>query len=267
MATLPTHTGDDLTPEQLFLGHLELIEAIVAHCCRRSRFRPQEAEDFQGTVMLKLIEENYGVFRKFQERSTMKTYLTVTIKRLLLDYQNHIWTKWRPSAKAVELGPVAVRLERLIVRDRFTFNEACQVLWGEGVELSERELAEIWAKLPPKYLRDIVPEREIGSVASDDLPPDQHYEQKGIARAARRICSIVYRTLETLHPEDQLLVNLAMKFKVADIARMWRTDQKPLYRRLSKIYAKLRKELERQGVRRQDVEDLFRRLPAGFPDF
>ena len=76
MATLPTPPGDDLTPEQLFLGHLDLIEAIVGHCYRGSRFKPQEAEDFRGTVMVKLIEDDYAVFRKFQGRSTMKTYLT-----------------------------------------------------------------------------------------------------------------------------------------------------------------------------------------------
>jgi hypothetical protein len=72
MATLPSPPGDHLPPEQLFLGHLELIEAIVAQSCRRSRFKPQEIEDFQGTVMVKLIEDDYAVFRKFQGRSTLK---------------------------------------------------------------------------------------------------------------------------------------------------------------------------------------------------
>jgi len=267
MATLPTPPDDGLTPEQLFLGHLKLIEAIIAHCCRRSRFQPQEAKDFQQEVMVKLIEDDYAVFRKYEGRSSLKTYLTVTIKRQLLDYQNHIWRKWRNSAEAERLGEVAKRLEDLLVRDEVSFDEACQMLLDQGVEASEAELAEIRAKLPPRYNRRFLPEEKLQTMSSPEMRPDERLEQKELAQLGRRIYGTFLRTLQTFPKEEQILVWMRTRLKVVDMARMLRRDPKPLYRQLDKIYEKLQKEMEKQGVRRQDIEDLLRRLQPGFLDF
>ena len=267
MATLPKPPGDDLTPEQLFLGHLKPIKEIIAHGCRRSSFSRQEAEDFQGTVMVKLIEDDYAVFRLFEGRSEMKTYLSIVIGRLLLDYQNHIWTKWRSSAEAGRLGPVAEKLERLIVRDGYKFDEACRILQGEGVELSESELDEIRAKLPPRFTRRFVAEETLQAMASRELQPDEQFEENKRRTFALRVLRAVHRALQELPAEDRLFVNMRLDLKVADIARLRHLDQKSLYRRLDKAYDKLRKSLERQGIRRKDIEDLLRGLKPGLLDF
>jgi RNA polymerase sigma factor (sigma-70 family) len=267
MATLPTPPGDDLTPEQLFLGHLKLVKEIVAFCCRRSKFSPEDAEDFQQTVMIKLIEEDYAVFRLFEGRSDIRTYLTVVINRLLLDYQNHLWTKWRSSAEAGRLGPIAERLEKLMVRDGLFFGEACHILQGEGVEMSEDELAEIRAKLPPKFTRRFVTEETLQTMASRELGPGEKLDQKEQRTLVLRVLRVVFREIQALPAEDRLLVRMRTELKVADIARMRGMDQKRLYRRLDKIYARLRKTLEKQGIRRKDVEELLGDLQPGFLDF
>lgn len=266
MATLP-NPPDGLTPEQLFLGHLPLIEDVIAHCCRRSHFQPEEKEDFEQTVMVKLIEDDYAVFRLFQGRSNIKTYLTIVIKRLLLDYQDHIWGKWRSSAEAEKLGRLAMRLERLLVRDRLTFDEACQTLWGEGVTASELELKELAAKLPPRSLRRFVSAESLESEASHDPRPDEHSEQKEWAADWKRVTAKLFQALATLPAEDQLLVRMRTEFKVVDIARLRKMDQKSLYRRLEKIYARLREELKRLGVQRQDLGNLLEALTPGLLDF
>src|SRR5829696_5080480 len=112
------------TPEQLFLDSLDLIERIAVHACRRSRLRPEDKEDFVSLVHEKLLENDYAVIRKFERRenASFATYLNTVIRRLLLDYQNHLWGKWRNSAEAERLGEVAERLEELINRDGFTFD-------------------------------------------------------------------------------------------------------------------------------------------------
>jgi RNA polymerase sigma factor for flagellar operon FliA len=217
--------------------------------------------------MIKLIEDDYAVFRLFQGRSNIKTYLTVVIKRLLLDYQDHIWGKWRPSAEAERLGRVAIELERLLVREERPFGEACQILWGEGVTMSEAELRDLSAKLPPRSLRRFVGEEKLQSEASRDPLPDEQFEQKEWSADWRRITAKLLRALATLPAEDQLLVRMRTEFKVADIARLRKMEQKPLYRRLEKIYEKLRKELERLGAPRQDIENLLRALKPGLLDF
>jgi RNA polymerase sigma factor (sigma-70 family) len=255
MATLPPPPGD-LTPEQLFLAHLKDIEEIIAHACRRSRFSPQESQDFGQDVMVKLIEDDYAVFRKYQGRSTVKTYLTVVINRFLLDYQNKIWQKWRPSAEAERLGRVAMRLETLTVRDGQPFDEACRHLREEGYEMSENELAQLRAKLPDRSLRRFVGEEQLQVMASRDPNPAERLLARERAELGRRSTIALYRALAEIPKDERLMVLLRTELSVADIARKRRRDAKPLYRELQKIYDKLRKLMERQGVRRQDVEEI-----------
>ncbi len=257
MATLPTPPGD-LTPEQLFLGHLALIKAVIAHTCRRTRFKPEHAEDFESYVMEKLIEDNYGRLRKFKGESQIATFLTVTVKHLLYDFRDHLWGKWRTSAEAARLGEVAEQLETLLVRDELTFTEAVHILRDKGVDLPEDRLWNLRASLPPRIVRRFVGEEVLQGEASRQLRPDERLEEKEKAVKSRRIYAELYRGLEELPKEDRVLIMLWLQgIKVADIARKRGLDQKRLYRRIEKIKLRLRKFLERQGIRRQDLDDIF----------
>jgi RNA polymerase sigma factor (sigma-70 family) len=267
MATLPS-PPDDLTPEQLYLGHLDLIEKVIADVCRRCPFHREEAKDFAQHVHLKLIDDGYARVRQFRGDSTFKTYLTIVIQRLLQDFQNSIWGKWRPSAEAKRLGQVALWLERLLVREERSFDEACQILrTNHKVDLPVAVLADLWDKLPPRNLRRFVGEEGLQAEPSRDLRPDERLEEKERGTMRRRVYAALQRALADLPKEDRLLVRMAMELKVADIARIRRVEQKPLYRRLDKIKQKLRKALERQEVRRQDVEEILGSWDSPSRDF
>ncbi|HEV8578819.1 MAG TPA: sigma-70 family RNA polymerase sigma factor [Thermoanaerobaculia bacterium] len=256
MATLPS-PPDGLTPEQLFLGHLKLIEAVIAHTCRQSHFKPQDQEDFEGYVKEKLIEGNYARLRQFKGESKPETFLTVTIKRLLFDYRDHLWGKWRNSAEAERLGEVAKQLETLLVRDELTFSEAVHILRGKGVDLPESELWNLRASLPPRIQRRFVGEEVLQAEASRDLPPDKQLEFLEKAARRRKVFAALYEALAELPPEDRLLMKMWLEMKVADIAKRLQVEQKPLYRRIDKIKAKLREELERRGIGPEDLDDIF----------
>jgi len=258
MLTTPVEPSprDPDRPLEMFRENLPLIEQIIGHYCRRAHFSPQEAEDFGGWVMLKLVEGKYRVFREFRGRSSLKTYLMVTIERLLLDYQNHIWGKWRPSAEAERLGRVAIRMERLLVRDEFSFDEVCKILRGEGVKMTVLELADLRAKLPPRSRRRFVSEKQLQDEITREPRPDERLERKEQARVKRRVLAILLQALKTLTSEEQVLVRMRTELKVSEIARLREIEQKPLYKRLDKVYEKLRKELERHGIRRKDIQYL-----------
>src|SRR4051812_10993832 len=106
-----------MTPEQLFLSELPRVERAIQRACRNSRLRQEETEDFASHVRLKLIENDYAVFRKFQGKCTLNTYLNMVVLNLLHDYQNRRWGKWRPCAAANHLGKVAIKLDQLLSRD------------------------------------------------------------------------------------------------------------------------------------------------------
>lgn len=267
MATLPTPPGE-LPPMDLFTGHLKLIEEIIAHCCRRAHFKREDAEDFGSLVKIKLLEDDCAILRQYQGKSSLRTYLTVVIKRLLMDYQDHLWGKWRYSAEAERLGPVAMRLERLLQREDRTLEEAIQILRiNEKIEMSEAELRDLAAKLPPRFSRIFFGEERLESEHSPEPGPYERVKKKEEARISRWVYRTLKGCLGALPKEDKLLVLDRMRFSVAEIARNRRIEQKPLYRRLEKIYKALRRCLGKHGVRRQDLEEVMGSLNPKISDF
>src|SRR5689334_9059220 len=130
--------------EDLFNAHLPHIDKVVDYLSRRYFFQTDECEDFRSSVYEKLIDDDYAVFRKFQGRASLNTYLTTVISNMLKDYLNRLFGKWQPSAEALRMGPIAVHLERLLVRDGYTFDEAVKILQvNRKVELSWQELYRI----------------------------------------------------------------------------------------------------------------------------
>src|SRR5215510_1984357 len=89
--------------EALFLASLPVIDDITGQVCRRHRLSAAEADDFRSEVRLHFIDRDYEVLRRFEQRSSLPTYVTVVIQRLFLDYRNRLWGKWRPSADAKRL--------------------------------------------------------------------------------------------------------------------------------------------------------------------
>ena len=87
----PRGAGADATPstlsssescQALFEAHLPVIRGVVRFVCHRQRLDPTQAEDFESEVMLRLVEDDYDVLRRFQARSSLRTYLTVVVQRL-----------------------------------------------------------------------------------------------------------------------------------------------------------------------------------------
>ena len=124
-----------------FASHLPIIEdAIRAVVCRR-RLSWEERQDFTATAMLRLLEDDRAILRKFEGRSSLKTYLIAAIDRMLLDFRIAQWGKWRASAEARRLGPIALSLEKLVSCDCLSFAEASETLRvNHHVHASEREL-------------------------------------------------------------------------------------------------------------------------------
>jgi hypothetical protein len=118
------------------------------------------------------------------------------------------------------------------------------------------ELAELRAKLPTRSSRRFVSEERLEALAWREVQPDEQLEGKERVQAKQRGFALLRQAFETLTSEEQVLLRMRTEFKVSEIARLRGMEQKPLYRRLEKINAKLRKELERHGIRRADIADL-----------
>src|SRR5262252_11050543 len=103
--------------EEIYKRHLPIIGQIALSVCRRHGVGDHDAEDFASDVLVKLLDNDYAVIRKFQNRSSFATYLTVVNNKTFLDHRRRLWGKWTPSAQAKRFGTVGMLLERLISRD------------------------------------------------------------------------------------------------------------------------------------------------------
>jgi RNA polymerase sigma factor (sigma-70 family) len=246
------------TPEQLYLAHLDHIDRVAAYFCRRRRFSREETQDFVSKVHVKLIDDGYAIIRKFQGKCSFKTYLTVVIQRLFLDHLDHLWGKWRHSAEAERLGPVAIRLERLLYRDGFSFDEACEILWTNyHVAVSRQELADLAAKLPHRAPpRRMESEETLKNRPSKELTPRQRFEAGEKEARLLKVLGILREILDHLPAEDRVFARLSTERKISEIARGEGVEQKPLYRRLDKILKRLQQELESRGIHRDEIREL-----------
>lgn len=257
MATLQTPPAE-LSPEQLYLGYLKHIDEVAQHAARRRHFHGEETEDFVSTVRLKLLEDDYEIIRKFQGKSSFRTFLTTVVERQMLDYQNHLWGKYRPSAEAERLGRAAVRLEMHMVRDGLTFDEACEILrTNEGVELSRQELEEIAVRLPARTPpRRMLSEDELAERPADGETPVESLLGRESSQRKREILELLGAALAKLPSEDHLIAKMRGEFQVVRIAKALGLEQKPLYRRIEKLLSGLRADLVARGVTAEEIAEV-----------
>jgi RNA polymerase sigma factor (sigma-70 family) len=237
--------------EGLYLSHRELIERAIVSVCGRHRLSGADADDFAGTVRLHLVENDYAVLRRFQGRSTLRTYLVAVITHCFQDYRNARWGKWRPSAEARRLGPLAVRLETLLVRDGLSLDEAHETLRPALQAGESREtLEQLAGRFPSRSGRTFVSVDALETHPAVDADADRPMHREEAAAAASEATAMLARAVAALPPQDQLI--LRMRFEddcsVADISRALLLDQKPLYRHIDHLLTTLRAALEAQGI-------------------
>jgi RNA polymerase sigma factor (sigma-70 family) len=206
-----------------------------------------------------MVERQFDVFRRFNGRSSLKTYLTVVVHRLLLDWQNGIYGKWRPSVAAVRMGEHAVALERLINRDRFSADEAVQLVAMQHEAPSVAELSKMADQLPRRQRRQRVATDSLDTVKQVEFADPLMAAER--ERAEARIRASLAAALKGLPPDERRL--LALRYRqntsVQALARMLNADPKALYRKFDKLLRGLRRSLVDDGIQRSraDLHDIY----------
>lgn len=252
--------GESTECGHLMLAALPTIEDVVAFVCRRRRCSADEAEEFRSCVHVRLLEDDCAVLRRFGGQSSLKTYLSVVIQRLFLDFRRQRWGVWRPSAEAKRLGETAVRLDVLVHRDGLSLEEAIETIrHNEGAAATPGELRALAARLPEHRPRrtegeDALPVADTG--AADAVEAPALAEQR--TKRARELRRALREALGPLPAEDALVLRMRFLdgFTMARIAELLRLPPKPLYRRLERLLFDLRKQLQRSGFGPGDFPDV-----------
>ena len=238
--------------ERQFLDHLPVIDQVVQFIGRRHRLPADAIEELQSAVHLKIIDNDYEVLRKFEGRSSIRTYLTSVVQRHFLDSRTAVWGRWRPCACARRAGPAGVLLDQLLTRDAVSLDEAVARV-RERYDVSELALRSLAAQIPVRTPRRFVGEESLDEVAADAgsaTPATTVGRDEG-----DRAESALHAALNALGNEDQIILKYRFVYalQVSQISRLTGLEQKPLYRRLEGIFKVMRREMEAQGLTREQV--------------
>ena len=244
--------------QRLLLDHLDLVDQIVRTIGRRRHLSAAEQDDFASFVSFRLVDDNYAILRKFQNRSTLWTYLATVIERLSLDFCAEKWGRWRPSAMADRLGHVAVLLERLVTRDSHTIEEAMEIVrTNHNVAVTHGELRKIWDQLPVRVRTTEVGEEAAAAVSSADRSEsfvDDADRRKRIERLQRALAT----AFAQIAMQDRVLIALRFDqdLSMVEIAKLTGSSVPTLHRRLDKSVKQLRLALTGAGFDPREVASL-----------
>lgn len=257
--------------ERRYESSLALIDRLSRHACRGSRMNDADVDDFCAWVRLKLFEDDYAILRRFEQRCSLPTFLAVVIRRLLLDYRGRVWGRFRTSAEAERLGPIAVALEELLHRDGKSLDDAVEELRRRNLPVNRAEAESLARRLPPRMKRTHV---EIGDVPESHLVASQSADERLLhgerMDLVQQLASALRGAIADLPSADQTLLRLhfAAGVSVADISRSMAVDQQLLYRRIRALCRELRERLIAAGIDRSRIAELIgeRELDLGLAE-
>jgi len=248
-----------MDPQELFQANLALIDRVVGRVCTKARLFGADAEDFASEMRLALLADDCAILRRWEGRSSLATYVTVIAQRLLADSRIERIGRWHPSAEARRMGDAAVCLETLVMRDGRSLDDALPHVRAIDPALDRAALASMLARFPGRAPRP----REIGlesaaGVACARDTADARAVDADRRRLSHRTGRVVREALAALSVEDRMIVRLrfAEGMSIADVSRMLRLPQRPLYRRIEAVLRKLREALRDAGIDAADVESL-----------
>lgn len=242
----PMPVAVEVDGSTLLSAHLGTVQEAIRVVCRLQNLSADDAEELSSLVYLKLLQGNGSVLRRFRGESSLRTFLIVVVRRVLLDCWIARNGKWRPSTDARRLGEVAVELERLVYREGMSLAEAAEtVRISRGVEDTDDELAFLLSLLPARPTRRFVSDASLAGLAASELDPlEQLLQHSGPSRMAQ-----VKAALASLTMDDRQLLSLrfAHNLTVREIAIRRGIEAKVLYRRFERILRQLRTSVAAQS--------------------
>jgi RNA polymerase sigma factor (sigma-70 family) len=240
-----------MSPRSLFEANLDVIERAIAQVCRQVRLHGADAEDFASTARVALLDDDCAILRKYESRSSLSSYVAIVIRRLFIS-QKRTMGRWHPSAEATRRGEAAMTLDRLLHHEGRSLDEALAITKAKHPDANVRQL-ELTAEILPHRLPRprLVPviegdeDRFAGAMAADDRVLTADLDKRA-AQTSRAVQS----AMETMSAEDRVILRLryAKTMAISDIARALGISQRPLYRRLDALLAKLKAALAHAGI-------------------
>jgi RNA polymerase sigma factor (sigma-70 family) len=248
-----------MNARRLFEANLDVIERAIAQVGRQVRLHGADAEDFASTARLALLENDCAILAKFEGRSSLASYVAIVVRRLFIG-QKRTEGRWHPSAEATRRGEAAMTLDRLLHYEGRSLDEALAITKAKHPDADASQLEAIAAILPRRAPRPrLVPvidgdeERFAGTTRADERVVSADLDKR-----SGHTSRAVHDAMALMTAEDRVVLRLRFGkgMAIADIARALGTAQRPLYRRIETLLAKLKSALEQAGIDGVDAAEI-----------
>jgi DNA-directed RNA polymerase specialized sigma24 family protein len=246
-------------PREVAVLYWDMVEDLVYRSRSRWKADEEEADAVESMVKVKLLEDDCRIIRDFRHESSFAHYLNTIVQWTFSDLFTRRFGKWHYSAAAERLGPIARKLEKAIVRDGYTQDEAVSMTLSSHPDLSRRQLEDMLAQLPARQARPM-------KVSLDEVPEPEHAAQADERaingerlRLSGKVLATINEFMERLETTDRLLLQFLFDegLKISSIAVMLQREQKSLYRRRDQLFTQLRKDLDDAGITREDAMEFY----------
>ncbi|MDP3716623.1 MAG: sigma-70 family RNA polymerase sigma factor [Acidobacteriota bacterium] len=256
MAPQPSVTCPAVPGRSLVESQFELIQATVRAVAWSARLPVQDRGDFESYAWMKLLEADSRKVAAFRGDCTFPIFIRIVIKRILLDYRNSRWGRWRASTDARRAGAEVVEAERRILRDGYPVH-AVATRGHAGVAALVARLRAGGHPASGRRVREEPLELVLETASKEPNPEEQALANARKARSAT-VSRALLDTLRQLSADDRrlLMLRYATGQPVSQIAFTVGQDQKRLYRTYERILSQLRGELERAGVSRGEAREV-----------
>lgn len=246
----------------LLEDHLDLIRRKLRSISRHSGLPALEAEEFPSWALVKLMDDDCRILGKWEGRSSFPAFLSVVLRNLLRDYRTHLWGRWRPCVASSQRGQEFILLERLLVRDRLSLEEALERLRMEhGVSLPREDAARIAASFRTRPDRRMVSDLVLLETPIDGQV-ERRVEEEECARIAQRLRDLLVPLLQALPAEERLILKLHFfdGLSMAKIAPILDRPQRELYVVKDRCLQKLRRSLDEDGIGVKQAREIFNHI-------
>lgn len=232
-----------------FEDRLTEIQDLTRRIARQHHLGREEREDFSSFVLLRMLEGDCAILRKFRGTSSLRTYLTVVVQRLLMDFRVQERGKWRPSVAARRQGTLGCQLDLLVNREGLELEQALAIVQHSRTTASRDELLRIASAVPRRRRPQLQPLEDAPPIAVDG-GVERCLLDRDIAALAKRTWAALARHFSKLPEEDRRI--LEMRFKdgltVCQVAAAVGVPVRRLYPRLARCLKRLGARMVEEGI-------------------
>jgi RNA polymerase sigma factor for flagellar operon FliA len=227
------------------------LESALDAICRRKRLPNADADDFRQDFWLHLVEHDWDVLRRFRGDSEPATYYHVVVRNFFVNWLYDGRARWRPSAAARHIGPVALAYDRLTRRDGFTREQAIETLLAKDATLSRCGLETIADQVPlPRT--SMVNGVAVSTPTAAEVLVEQRDRRRRRAVTGSRLRAFVAARSD----EERRILHywFVEDLEASAIANILHLSRPQIYRRVAALKAELTAALLAAGIGENEAE-------------